>query len=57
MTRLDLQLKIRALREELENRHKLGTVKIASTFEGKPATTKDLQNQLFSLLYHLSKMD
>lgn len=57
MTRLELQTQIKAIREELETRHKLGTVKIASSFEGNPISTKDLQNELFSLLYRLSKMN
>lgn len=57
MTRLDVQLRIKALREELDARHKQGTVKTAAVFNGKPTTTKELQNELFSLLYRLSKME
>lgn len=57
MTRLEIQLRIKALREELDNRHKLGTVKVASVFDGKATTTKELQNELFSLLYRLSRLE
>lgn len=57
MTRLELQTRIRALREELEARHKLGTVKTASVFDGKPATTKELQDELFNLTYRLGKLN
>jgi hypothetical protein len=57
MTRLDIQLRVKALREELETRHKQGTVKTAANFDGESASTKELQNELFSLLYRLSKME
>jgi hypothetical protein len=56
MTRLELQSQIKALREELENRYKTGAVKLAAT-DGTPIPTKDVQNQLFSLIYKLSKME
>jgi hypothetical protein len=56
MTRLELQAQIRALREELENRYKTGTVKLAAA-DGTPIPTKDVQNQLFSLIYRLSKIE
>ena len=57
MTRLDIQMRVKALREELETRYKLGTVKTAAVFDGKPASTKELQGELFSLLYRLSKFE
>jgi hypothetical protein len=56
MTRLELQAQIRALREELETRHKTGAVKLAKA-DGTPIATQDVQNQLFSLIYKLSKME
>lgn len=57
MTRLELQTRIKALRDELESRHKLGTVKTAAVFDGKPVTTKDLQDELFKLVCRLSKLN
>jgi hypothetical protein len=57
MTRLDIQMRVKALREELETRHKLGTVKTAAAFDGKTASTKELRNELFSLLYRLNKFE
>ncbi len=57
MTRLELQTRIKALRDELESRHKLGTVKTASVFDGKPSATKDLQDELFKLTCRLSKLN
>jgi hypothetical protein len=56
MTRLALQIKIRNLQEELENRHKTGAVKMAQT-NGQPIATEELQNELFSLIYKLSKFE
>jgi hypothetical protein len=56
MTRLDIQIKIKAIREELENRYKTGTVKLAAA-DGTPIPTEDLQNQMFALIYRLSKME
>ena len=56
MTRLEVQSKIKALREELETRHKYGTVKIAKA-DGSPVETEVLQNELYSLVYRLSKME
>lgn len=56
MTRLEVQTRIKALREELETRHKYGTVKMASE-DGKPVPTEELQNEMFALIYRLSKME
>jgi hypothetical protein len=56
MTRLEIQIKIRALRDELENRHKYGTVKLADN-NGNPIPTIDIQNKLYALVYKLSKFD
>jgi len=56
MTRLDLQVRIKALREELENRYKYGTVKMAAT-DGSPVPTAKLQVELYSLIYKMSKFD
>ena len=56
MTRTEMQTRIRALREELDNRHKYGTVKIADS-KGTPITVEKLQNEMYSLIYKLSKME
>ena len=56
MTRLDIQVRIKALREELENRHKTGMTKMAKA-DGTPISTEDLQNELFSLIYKMSKLN
>lgn len=56
MTRLEIQARISVLREELENRHKTGMVKMASE-DGTPISTEDLQNEMFSLIYKLSKFE
>lgn len=55
MTRLDLQIKIKAIREELENRYKHGTVKMSA--DGNPIPTEKLQKEIFSLIYKMSKLD
>lgn len=54
MTRSDMQARIRAIKEELETRHKHGTVKMASS-DGTPIPVIALQNELFSLIYQVSK--
>ncbi len=54
MTRSDIQARIRAIKEELEARHKYGTVKMASG-DGTPIPVNVLQNELFSLIYKASK--
>ena len=56
MTRLEVQNRIKTLREELENRHKYGTVKLASE-DGEPISTAKLQNEMYALIYKLSKME
>jgi hypothetical protein len=56
MTRSDMQNRIRALRQELEDRHKFATVKMASQ-DGTPLATDKLQGELYSLIYKLSKID
>jgi hypothetical protein len=55
MTRLDMQIRIKALREELENRFKSGTIKMAT--DGTSIPTEKLQNEMYSLIYKLSKTD
>jgi len=55
MTRSEMQARIRALKEELETRHKYGTVKMASE-DGVPVPVEALQNELFSLIYRVSKL-
>jgi len=56
MTRTEMQARVSALREELESNHKTGTVKLANT-DGSPVSTEKLQNELYSLIYRLSKRD
>lgn len=56
MTRSEMQARVTALREELENRHKYGTVKMASA-DGVPVSTEKLQSEMYSLIYKLSKRD
>ena len=56
MTKLEFQTRIRAIREELENRHKYGTVKMAGS-DGTPIATEKLQNEMYSLIYKMSKLD
>jgi LEA14-like dessication related protein len=56
MTRSEIQARVRTLKEELETRHKYGTVKLASP-DGKPIPVKDLQEELYSLIYKLSKFE
>jgi hypothetical protein len=55
MTRTEIQARIKSLRDELETRHKYGTVKIANE-DGTPVPVATLQNELYSLIYKLSKM-
>lgn len=56
MTRNQMHARVRLLREELENRYKYGTVKLASQ-DGKPIPAEKLQEELYSLIYSLSKVD
>ncbi len=56
MKRAEIQDRIRIIREELENRHKYGAIKIADK-NGNPVPAQILQDELFSLIYKLSKLD
>jgi len=56
MTRSEIQARVTALREELEARHKHGTIKMAAS-DGTPISTEKLQNELYSLIYKLSKRE
>mgnify|MGYP000747654787 CR=1 FL=1 len=56
MTRSEMQSRIRVLREELENRHKYGSIKLAAA-DGTPIPVKELQDELYSLIYRLSKSE
>jgi len=56
MTRTEMQARVNALREELEHRHKYGTVKMASA-DGVAISTEKLQSEMYSLIYKLSKRD
>ena len=56
MTRIDIQIKIKAIREELEARNKTGVVKMAGV-DGVPITAEKLQDEMYHLIYKLSKLD
>lgn len=56
MTRTEMQTRVREIRAELETRHKTGMTKMA-TADGTPISTEDLQNEMFSLIYRLSKFE
>lgn len=56
MTRSDTQSRINSLRNELENRYKYGTIKMAAA-DGTPISTEALQSELYSLIYKLSKSE
>jgi hypothetical protein len=56
ITRLEMQARVSVIREELETRHKYGTVKLANS-DGEPVSTEKLQNELYSLIYKLGKID
>lgn len=55
MIKTQIQLRISAVREELEARYKYGTIKMAS-IDGQAIPTKTLQEEMFSLIYKLSKL-
>jgi len=50
-----IRLRIIAIRQELETRHKTGIIKMA--IEGVPIPTQTLQDKLFNLIYRLSKVE
>lgn len=54
MTRSEMQSKIRILRDELENRHKYGTVKLAKQ-DGTTLSSKEIQEEMYSLIYKMSR--
>lgn len=56
MTKSEMQTRVNALREELETRYKYGTIKLANS-DGTPASTEKLQNEMYSLIYKISKRD
>ena len=56
MTRIEIQTRIIELKNELENRHKYGTVKIADN-NNDPIPAEKLQEEMFKLIYRLSKFD
>lgn len=56
MTKSEIQIKINVIREELEARHKYGTIKMAAA-DGTPVSTELLQNEMFRLIYKISKLD
>lgn len=56
MTRTEMENRIRVLRAELESRHKFGIVKMADA-KGTAVPVEDLQNEMFSLIYKLSKRE
>ena len=56
MNKLEMQIRIKNLKEELEARYQYGIIKMASD-DGSPIPTEILQNEMFKLIYKLSKMD
>jgi hypothetical protein len=56
MTRLEMQARVRELREELETRVKTGMVKMAAD-NGEPISSEALQTEMYSLIYRLSKSE
>ena len=56
MSKFEMQTRVRAIREELETRTKTGMTKMAAE-DGSPIPTETLQNEMFSLIYRLSKFD
>jgi hypothetical protein len=56
MTRSEIQTRIKTIRDELDTRHKYGIVKMASA-DGRPISAETLQNEMFQLIYKLSKFD
>lgn len=56
MTKIEIQARIKELRDELESRHKYGVVKIAKE-DGTPIEVQALQDEMFNLIYRLSKFD
>ena len=56
MSVFEMQMRVKAIRDELENRHKTGISKMAAS-DGKPVSTEDLQSEMFSLIYRLSKIE
>lgn len=56
MSKFEMQTRVRSIREELETRTKTGMTKMAAE-DGSPIPTETLQNEMFSLIYRLSKID
>lgn len=56
LTKLEMQIRVRAIRDELENRTKTGMTKMAAE-DGSPIPTETLQNEMYSLIYRLSKVE
>jgi len=56
MTRTEMQTRVREIRAELETRHKTGMTKLANA-DGTPVSSETLQNEMFSLIYRLSKSE
>jgi hypothetical protein len=56
MTRTEMQTRVREIRAELENRTKTGLTKMAAE-DGSPIPTETLQDEMYSLIYRLSKFE
>jgi hypothetical protein len=54
-TKSQIESRIKEIRTELDTRHKYGIVKMASD-DGKPISAEVLQNEMFKLIYKLSKI-
>lgn len=55
MNLLNIQLRIKAIQEELENRYKNNIIKMADD-TGTPISTENLQSELYKLIYQKSKI-
>lgn len=56
MSKFEMQVRVKSIREELETRTKTGMTKMAAE-DGSPIPTESLQNEMFSLIYRLSKFE
>ena len=56
MTKIEMYTRIREIRDELEQRYRNGSPKLANADGSIPSTAK-LQEELYSLIYKLSKAE
>ena len=55
LSQIEIANRINLIRNELENRNKTGIAKLANE-QGNFISTEDLQNEMYSLIYKLSKL-